>query len=58
MSSSTDEKEGWHEAPEQPEPPHVRETARKIRFLPMPISNSLYMIPLRKFSLRWPATGV
>ena len=31
MSSSTDEKEGWQEAPEQPEPPRVRsEPLRKV----------------------------
>jgi hypothetical protein len=35
MSSSTDEKEGWQEAPEQPEPPRVRgEPARKITLGP------------------------
>jgi hypothetical protein len=35
MSSSTDEKEGWQEAPEQPEPPRVRsEPARKVTLGP------------------------
>ena len=32
--SSTDEKEGWQEAPEQPEPPRVRSTAGKKITLP------------------------
>jgi hypothetical protein len=32
--SSTDEREGWQEAPEQPEPPRVRNGAENKAVLP------------------------
>jgi hypothetical protein len=53
--SSADEREGWQEAPEQPEPPRVRNGADKKAVLPADAElKNWYTIPRRKSLPPWP----